>query len=95
MEFRILQTITVWKLLVFGVILSAFSRIRTEYGEIRSISPYSVRMRENADQNNSEYGYFLRYVWDDKHDNAYEKVDKRLEYFSSEWIKVVMIIDEV
>ena len=21
-------------------------------------SPYSVRMRENADQNNSEYGYF-------------------------------------
>ena len=38
----------------------AFSRIRTEYGEIRSISPYSVRMRENADQNNSEYGQFLR-----------------------------------
>ena len=35
---------------VFGVILvrifPAFSRIRTEYGEIRSISPYSVRMRE-------------------------------------------------
>ena len=29
---------------------SLFSRIRTEYGEIRSISPYSVRMRENADQ---------------------------------------------
>ena len=24
----------------------------------RSISPYSVRMRENADQNNSEYGHF-------------------------------------
>ena len=22
-------------------------------------SPYSVRMRENADQNNSEYGHFL------------------------------------
>ena len=29
---------------------SAFSRIRTEYG---------VEMRENADQNNSEYGHFL------------------------------------
>ena len=29
---------------------SVFSRIRTEYGEIRSISPYSVRMRENTDQ---------------------------------------------
>ena len=37
-----------------------FSRIRTEYVEIRSISPYSVRMRENADQNNSEYSHFLR-----------------------------------
>ena len=27
---------------------SVFSRIPTEYGEIRSISPYSVRMRENT-----------------------------------------------
>ena len=37
---------------IFGVILVriflAFSRIRNEYGEKRSISPYSVRMRENA-----------------------------------------------
>ena len=39
---------------------SLFSRIRTEYGEIRSISAYLVQMRENADQNNSEYGHFLR-----------------------------------
>ena len=39
---------------------SAFSRIRTEYGEMRSIFPYSVRMRENTDQNNSKYGNFLR-----------------------------------
>ena len=38
---------------------SAFSCIRTEYGEIRSISPYSVQMRENGDQNNSEYGHFV------------------------------------
>ena len=30
--------------------LSVFSRIRTEYGEILRISPYSVRMRENTDQ---------------------------------------------
>ena len=35
-------------------------RIRTEYEEIRSI--YSVRMRENTDQNNSEYGQFSRSV---------------------------------
>ena len=39
---------------------SVFSRIRTEYGEIRSKSPYSVRMRENTDQKNPEYGHFSR-----------------------------------
>ena len=38
---------------------SAFSSIRTAYGEIFRISPYSVRMRENTGQNNSEYGHFL------------------------------------
>ena len=48
------QIPTAWKVSVFRVILvhifQAFSRIRTEYGEIRrtSISPYSVQMRENA-----------------------------------------------
>ena len=39
---------------------SASSRIWTEYREILRISPYSVRMRENVDQNNSKYGQFLR-----------------------------------
>ena len=39
---------------------SVFSRIPTEHGEIRSISLYSVPIRENADQNNSEYEHFLR-----------------------------------
>ena len=39
---------------------SAFSRIRTEYREILRIFPYSVRMREYADQNNSEYGHLSR-----------------------------------
>ena len=38
---------------------SAFSRIRTEYGEILQISPHSVVMQENTDQNNSEYEHFL------------------------------------
>ena len=44
-----------------------FSRIWTEYVGIRNISPYSVRMRENADQNNSEYRHFSRSAcdWDD------------------------------
>ena len=32
----------------------------TEYRELIRISPYSVRMQENADQNNSKYGHFLR-----------------------------------
>ena len=40
---------------------SAFSRIRTEYGQILRISPYSVRMRENTDQKNSEYGKFFEW----------------------------------
>ena len=39
---------------------SVFSNIRTEYGEVRSISPYSIRMRKNAYQNTSECGYFSR-----------------------------------
>ena len=39
---------------------SLFSRIQTDYAETRSIFPYSVGMRENADQENSEYGHFLR-----------------------------------
>ena len=39
---------------------SAFSRIGTEYREIRSISPCSVWMRENVGQNNSEYKHFSR-----------------------------------
>ena len=43
---------------------SIFSRIRNEYGEIRSISPYLVRMRENTDQNNSVYRHFLRSAYD-------------------------------
>ena len=36
---------------------SLFSRIRTDYGEILRIFPYSVRMRENKAQKNSEYGH--------------------------------------
>ena len=39
---------------------SAFSRIWPEYGKILGISPYSVRMRKNTDQNNSEYRHVLR-----------------------------------
>ena len=41
---------------------SAFSPVWTEYGEIRSISAYFVRMRKNTDENHSEYGHFSRGV---------------------------------
>ena len=39
---------------------SVFCRIRTEYGEIQSTSPYSVQMQENTGQKNYEYGLFSR-----------------------------------
>ena len=40
------------------------------YWEIRSISLYSVRTRENADQNNSKYGHFYAVrVGTSKHKN--------------------------
>ena len=32
------------------------------FGEVLRISPYSVWMQENTDQNNSECGHFLRSV---------------------------------
>ena len=41
---------------------SVFSHIRAEYGKIFRICPYSVQIRENADQKISEYGHFLRSV---------------------------------
>ena len=45
---------------------SAFSHIRTELREMLRISPHSVRMRENADENNTEYGHFSRSVINEK-----------------------------
>ena len=49
--------INAWKESVFRV-----NRIWSQYPEILRFSLYSVRMRENADQNNSEHGHFLRSV---------------------------------
>ena len=43
-----------------GLFWSSFSCIWTAYGEIQSISSYSVRMRESGDQNNYEYTHFSR-----------------------------------
>ena len=41
---------------------SVFFCVWSECEEIFRISPYSVIMWENTDQNNSEYGHFLRSV---------------------------------
>ena len=46
----------------FSPRFSTFSHIWTKYGEIGFTSPYSVRMQENADQNNSKHRRFLRSV---------------------------------
>ena len=37
-----------------------FSRIWTEYEDLRSKSPYSVQIREHNDQKNSVFGHFSR-----------------------------------
>ena len=57
-------------------IIVAFSHIRTKYGEIRSISPYSVRMWENTDQNNTKYGHFS---------GSYNWLVKLVAKFSKKW----------
>ena len=55
-----LKVFTVWKVSVFGVILVPIFPHSDWMRRDRSISPYSVRMQENVDQNNSEYKQFLR-----------------------------------
>ena len=72
---------------------SVFPRIRTEYGEIRSISPYSIRMWENMDQKSSKYKHFLRSIYGRiteyvtarvKDDNLRKQKDSN-KYFNVEW----------
>ena len=53
-------TFTAWKVSICRVFLILTFPIWTEYGGIWSIFPYSVRMWENTDQKNSEYGHFSR-----------------------------------
>ena len=52
---------------------SVFLPIRTEYAEI---SPSSVRMRENTDQNDCEYGLFLRSVSNWFFGNYFVKIER-------------------
>ena len=45
---------------IFGVILVCIFQHSDWIGEKLRTSPHSVQMLENTDQNNSEYGHFLR-----------------------------------
>ena len=54
------------KVLIRAYLFEFNGETSTEYSDgnhcvkiVRRISPYSLRMRENTDQNNSEYGHFL------------------------------------
>ena len=57
------EPFTEYKESVFGVILvrifHAFSRIRTENGEILRTSPYSVQMRENAGKTSNTDAFYV------------------------------------
>ena len=50
----------VWKCPESEFFWSVFSCIWTKYLEMRSISPYKVRIQENTDQRNFKYGHFSR-----------------------------------
>ena len=41
---------------------SLFSGFWIEYGKMLPTYPYSIQMRENTDQKNSDYGHFSRNV---------------------------------
>ena len=56
--FNFLSWITTLKVSVFGVILVRIFPPSDCIQRGRSISPYSVQMRENTDMNNFEYGHF-------------------------------------
>ena len=49
-----------WKLSIFSFFLVRIFQHLDWILDLQSKSPYSVRTRENADQNNSEYGHFSR-----------------------------------
>ena len=84
---------------------SVFSRIRTEYREIRSVSQYLVQMWGITSQKNSEYGHFihsfsLRVSIDDNFGVLYfaflflVKLTKTYFYFESPAIPVKKLIGQ-
>ena len=64
---------------------SVFSCFRTEYGEIRSINPYSLRIQENTYQkfrNFSHSVYLFKYIYWNRTCNAFHFI-----YDNYNWIK--------
>ena len=68
------EVFTAQKVSVFGVSLvhiflhsdwkrSFQSKLQSKCKDLQSKPPYSVQMRENADQGNSKYGHFLQNDW--------------------------------
>ena len=57
-EVSVLKRFATLKVSIFGVILVRIF-LHLDHSTLR-ISPYSVEMRENTDQNNFKYGHFLR-----------------------------------
>ena len=74
---------------------SAFFRIWTEHTEIRIISPYSIRMWENAEQNNSVYGHFqynfkrLNYLSDVEFVTCIAKINCSGLITSAKWLLTI------
>ena len=62
---------------------SVFSRTRTEYGEIRSISQYSVPIRENTDQKKLRIrNISTQWNFVDFSENLHFKLEFELDIFS-------------
>ena len=47
---------------VFGIFLVHVFYTQTEYGDLQRKSPYLLRMQENTDRENFQYGHFSRSV---------------------------------
>ena len=56
---KILIIIIIITMKIIIIVIISIMEIKIIMINILRISPYSVRMRENADQDNSEYGHFL------------------------------------
>ena len=77
---------TAWKVSSYlELFLSLLLGIRTEYGNILRISPYSVRIRKIIDHKNSENGHFSRSVMNTTHScilRSLRKLHRYLEEIS-------------